>query len=114
MEDAATAEISRSQVWQWVHAGRFTAEQVREEPAAVEAGDEARELFPGLASAPSWSSSSRFPRTLDSHERRLGGAHQGAEAPALPAPGAGMLSVGSTELIKERRCRRCRRRERAC
>ncbi|HET9323086.1 MAG TPA: hypothetical protein VFO03_04355, partial [Gaiellaceae bacterium] len=29
MEDAATAEISRSQVWQWVHAGRFTPEHVR-------------------------------------------------------------------------------------
>ncbi len=28
MEDAATAEISRSQVWQWVHDGRFTKEQV--------------------------------------------------------------------------------------
>jgi len=52
MEDAATAEISRSQVWQWVRAGRFTAEQVREEAAAVEAGDEARELFLGLALAP--------------------------------------------------------------
>jgi malate synthase len=52
MEDAATAEISRSQVWQWVRAGRFTAEQVREEAAAVEAGDGARELFLGLALAP--------------------------------------------------------------
>jgi malate synthase len=52
MEDAATAEISRSQVWQWVRAGRFTAEQVREEAAAVEAGDEARELFLVLALAP--------------------------------------------------------------
>jgi malate synthase len=52
MEDAATAEISRSQVWQWVRAGRFSAEQVREEAAAVEAGDEARELFLGLALAP--------------------------------------------------------------
>ena len=52
MEDAATAEISRSQVWQWVRAGRFTAEHVREEAAAVEAGDEARELFLGLALAP--------------------------------------------------------------
>ncbi len=31
MEDAATAEISRSQVWQWVHEGRFTAQRVREE-----------------------------------------------------------------------------------
>jgi malate synthase len=28
MEDAATAEISRSQVWQWVRAGRFTREEV--------------------------------------------------------------------------------------
>ena len=28
MEDAATAEISRSQVWQWVRSGRFTREQV--------------------------------------------------------------------------------------
>jgi len=31
MEDAATAEISRSQVWQWVRAGRFTADDVRRE-----------------------------------------------------------------------------------
>ena len=28
MEDAATAEISRSQVWQWVRTGRFTRERV--------------------------------------------------------------------------------------
>ncbi len=28
MEDTATAEISRSQVWQWVHAGRFTRDRV--------------------------------------------------------------------------------------
>ena len=28
MEDAATAEISRSQVWQWLHAGKFTRERV--------------------------------------------------------------------------------------
>jgi malate synthase len=26
MEDAATAEISRSQLWQWVHAGTTTSE----------------------------------------------------------------------------------------
>jgi malate synthase len=31
MEDAATAEISRSQVWQWLRAGRFTADEVRRE-----------------------------------------------------------------------------------
>jgi malate synthase len=51
MEDAATAEISRSQVWQWVRAGRFTPEQVRQEAAGVEAGDEAKELFLSLALA---------------------------------------------------------------
>ena len=30
MEDAATAEISRSQIWQWVRHGKFTKDQVRE------------------------------------------------------------------------------------
>jgi malate synthase len=52
MEDAATAEISRSQVWQWVRAGRFDAAQVRREAASVEAGEEAKELFLELALAP--------------------------------------------------------------
>ena len=52
MEDAATAEISRSQVWQWVRAGRFDRERVRQEVAAVEAGGEAKELFSELALAP--------------------------------------------------------------
>jgi malate synthase len=52
MEDAATAEISRSQVWQWVRAGRFDDAQVRREIEAVEAGDEAKELFAELALAP--------------------------------------------------------------
>ena len=52
MEDAATAEISRSQVWQWVRAGRFTPDEVRAEVAAVDAGDQAKELFLGLALAP--------------------------------------------------------------
>jgi malate synthase len=33
MEDAATAEISRSQVWQWVKAGKFSREQVLAELA---------------------------------------------------------------------------------
>jgi malate synthase len=49
MEDAATAEISRAQVWTWVQAGRFTPERVREEVAAVEAGDAAKELFAEVA-----------------------------------------------------------------
>src|SRR5262249_25749115 len=39
MEDAATAEISRAQVWSWVRTGRFDEARVREELAAVEAGD---------------------------------------------------------------------------
>src|SRR5215212_3691640 len=30
MEDAATAEISRSQIWQWIRHGRVTRERVRE------------------------------------------------------------------------------------
>jgi len=51
MEDAATAEISRSQVWSWVDAGRFTGDRVRQEIARVEAGDEAKELFAEVALA---------------------------------------------------------------
>ena len=51
MEDAATAEISRSQVWQWVRAGRFDEERVREEIELVEAGAEAKQLFAELALA---------------------------------------------------------------
>jgi malate synthase len=49
MEDAATAEISRSQIWQWVHRGRIDEKQVRDEIAAVDAGDEAKQLFAEVA-----------------------------------------------------------------
>jgi malate synthase len=49
MEDAATAEISRAQIWSWVHAGRFDEEHVRAEIAAVEASDEAKEVFADVA-----------------------------------------------------------------
>jgi malate synthase len=45
MEDVATAEISRMQVWSWVRAGRFEADDVRRELGRVEAGDEAKRLF---------------------------------------------------------------------
>jgi malate synthase len=51
MEDAATAEISRSQVWQWLRAGRFEPADVRREIDSVEAGDEAKQLFAELALA---------------------------------------------------------------
>ncbi|MGC1184915.1 MAG: malate synthase A [Candidatus Dormiibacterota bacterium] len=37
MEDAATAEISRSQIWQWVHHGKITREQVLAVAAQVNA-----------------------------------------------------------------------------
>jgi malate synthase len=52
MEDVATAEISRSQVWQWVHAGLFTREHVRElldREAAGEGLEPAREVFEAVA-----------------------------------------------------------------
>ncbi|HET7353908.1 MAG TPA: malate synthase A [Gaiellaceae bacterium] len=49
MEDAATAEISRSQIWQWVRNGRVDEGRVRDEIELVEAGDEAKELFAAVA-----------------------------------------------------------------
>ena len=54
MEDAATAEISRAQVWSWVQDGRFEPQRVREEIAAVEARSEAKDLFEELALADSF------------------------------------------------------------
>jgi malate synthase len=50
MEDAATAEISRSQVWQWVQNGVFTRERVRAEVDEIR-GDypRAAELFEQVA-----------------------------------------------------------------
>jgi malate synthase len=58
MEDAATAEISRSQVWQWLHTGsslsngttvtRELVEQLIEEEAAGHS-DDARALFSEMA-----------------------------------------------------------------
>jgi len=51
MEDVATAEISRSQVWSWVHNGRFDADRVRAEVAEVEAGAAAKEVFEEVALA---------------------------------------------------------------
>jgi malate synthase len=55
MEDAATAEIARSQIWQWVRHGRFEREHVlrviAEESAADEVSPEAREIFEQVALA---------------------------------------------------------------
>jgi malate synthase len=54
MEDAATSEISRSQVWQWLHHGKVTHEDVArimdEEVAKLGGGyEEARGLFEQVA-----------------------------------------------------------------
>jgi len=46
MEDAATAEISRSQIWQWLHHGKVTLDDVRRVTA-----DEADHLGPGYDDA---------------------------------------------------------------
>ncbi|MFN0154722.1 MAG: malate synthase A [Gaiella sp.] len=59
MEDAATAEISRSQIWQWLHHGKIAAEDVRR-IVAEEAGKlgpdaaEARALFEQIATQPEY------------------------------------------------------------
>ncbi len=50
MEDAATAEISRSQVWQWLHAGEFSRERVLAEIEPWRAEyPEAAEVFEQVA-----------------------------------------------------------------
>jgi malate synthase len=49
MEDAATAEISRSQIWQWVRHGRVDEKLVRHELELVDAGEEATQLFAAVA-----------------------------------------------------------------
>jgi malate synthase len=59
MEDAATAEISRSQIWQWLHHGRITAEDVHritdEEMAKLGPDyEEARAIFETIATRPDY------------------------------------------------------------
>jgi malate synthase len=59
MEDAATAEISRSQIWQWLHHGRITPDDVRrvtdDEMATLGEGyDDARALFEQVATRPDY------------------------------------------------------------
>jgi malate synthase len=52
MEDAATAEISRSQVWQWLKHGRFSRAEVgREIEAWREREPRAAALFEQVATA---------------------------------------------------------------
>jgi malate synthase len=49
MEDAATAEISRAQVWSWVQSRRFEEPQVRAEIEAIDASDAAKDVFADVA-----------------------------------------------------------------
>jgi malate synthase len=51
MEDVATAEISRSQVWQWVHHGRVDRKRVVEEIERTEAPQDAKDVFTEVALA---------------------------------------------------------------
>jgi len=74
MEDAATAEISRSQIWQWLGHGRVTRERVlelqREELAQLGAGyGSAAEIFAEVALAPEFA---EF-LTLPAYERLTAG-----------------------------------------
>jgi len=50
-EDAATAEIARSQVWQWIRHGRFEREHVSRVIAeeSADTSREARDLFEQVA-----------------------------------------------------------------
>jgi malate synthase len=74
MEDAATAEISRSQIWQWIHHGRVSRERVlelqREELDKLGPGYEAAaEILAEVALAPEFA---EF-LTLPAYERLVAG-----------------------------------------
>jgi len=51
MEDVATAEISRSQLWQWVREGRVSRQRVLAEVGRTDASEAAREVFVEVALA---------------------------------------------------------------
>ncbi len=59
MEDAATAEISRSQIWQWLRHGKISEEDVRRitEEEVAKLGpdfDDARAIFEAIATRPDY------------------------------------------------------------
>jgi malate synthase len=51
MEDVATAEISRSQLWQWIHHGLVDGARVVDEIARTDAPQDAKALFAEVALA---------------------------------------------------------------
>jgi malate synthase len=68
MEDVATAEISRAQVWSWVRNGEFAEDDVRRELEKIDAGREAKELFAEVALSPEmpeFLTLSAYPRLAD-------------------------------------------------
>ena len=78
MEDAATAEISRSQIWQWLHHGRFDEDDVRrvteEELASLGDGyGDARAIFERVATQPDYV---EF-LTLPAYDRLVASEHPG-------------------------------------
>ena len=105
MEDAATAEISRAQVWSWVQAGRFDEARVREEIAAVEAAAAAKEVFADVALTVPLKDFLTTRRTIGCREPRehQGRRHRGpdrggdrlrrARARLGAAPGAALRAV---------------------
>ena len=69
MEDVATAEIARAQVWSWVRAGEFDQAAVRGELERVDAAGEAKRLFLDVTLAdelPEFLTLTAYPRLLDS------------------------------------------------
>ena len=76
MEDAATAEISRSQIWQWIRHGKFTRDHVREVLDEEMAQDPRRGRRRGLGEGPP----RRDPRDLRARRarRRLPGVPHAA------------------------------------
>ena len=110
MEDAATAEISRSQIWQWVRHGRVSRERVlelvREELEKLGPGyDAAAEIFAEVALADEFT---EF-LTLPAYERLVGGlgpdscqrvAHLRAERrrPAVGADVHGGMPAANADL----------------
>jgi malate synthase len=86
MEDAATAEISRSQAWQWVRTGRFSRERVLAELAPWrQQHPQAADLFEQVALADEFVEFLTLPAYARLDQRQ--------ESPRLAEPAAG-LSTG--------------------
>ena len=89
MEDAATAEISRSQIWQWVHHGVAARRGGRRHARAGPSGSWSEELAKLRAAAGD-----------DAHARgHYGAAREIFEAVALDEPFVEFLTLPASERI---------------